>query len=185
MTTGQTRMATLKLDPQTYGLIQSALLLLPRKVYFRTLRRALNAWGGVVRDKARSLARRQTGLLAKSLKVKAVIPDASFNVAHHGKPPYVMVGPSRDVVGPVSAGRLLSIRKATKRVLSGGHVQTRRPSRYAHLIERGHKNARGGMTQAYPFIGPAAAAGETAGMEKVRQKIQEGIYAEAAALPKA
>jgi hypothetical protein len=178
MTTPQKRMGNLHIDPHTWGLIQSALILLPRRVGFRVLRKALNAWGGYVRNVAKSLAPEQTGLLKKSLKVKVVIPDASFNEKHHGRPAYVMVGPSRDAVGPVSGGRLLSIRKATKLVRSGGRVQTRRPSRYAHLVERGTQRG----VKAHPFIAPAQAAGATTGMAVLSSKLEQGIAAEAASI---
>lgn len=158
-------------DQASVAKLVKNLEVLPRRVGLKVFRIALNAWGGVVRNTSRSLARRQTGLLRKSLTVKVKIPDSSYNVKHHGRPAYVIVGPARNVVGPVASGKLLSIRKATKRVLSGGKVQTRRPSRYAHLVER-----------RYPFIAPAARAGETSGFEKFATKIREGIAAESAGL---
>lgn len=184
------------IHPVSLRQLLSNLTQLPRRVGLKTFRIALNAWGGVVRDKAKSLARRQSGLLQRSLKVKVKIPDASYNAKHHGKPAYVLVGPDRNVVGPVSRGRLFGIRKATKFVLGGGRVQTRRPSRYAHLIERGTKShaikiTRGPLagqtiqhhgTQAHPFIGPAQRHGNTVGMVKFQQKLREGIEKEAAAL---
>ncbi len=163
----------LAIDTASYQRLMSNLALLPRRVGLRVFRIALNAWGGTVRNFAKSKARRETGLLQKSLKVKVKIPDASYNTAHHGKPAYVIVGPARDVVGPVANGKLLSIRKATKRVLSGGRVKTRRPSRYAHLVER-----------IDPFIGPAQEHGRTAGMAVFEAKLSAGITAQAVALPK-
>ncbi len=151
----------------------SNLVELPRRVGLRVYRIALNAWGGVVKPIQVARARRQTGLLAKSPRVKVVIPDASYNAKHHGKPAYVMVGPSRDVVAPVVRGKKVSIRKATKTVLGGGRVQTRRPSRYAHLVER-----------IDPFVGPSQEAGRTAGLAAFESKLSTGITAEAAKLPK-
>lgn len=169
----------MKIDMGTYRQLMSNLAQFPRNVAFLHFRKGLNAWGGVVRNKARTLARRQTGLLQKSLTVKVKIPDRSYNIKHHGKPAYVMVGPSRRVVAPVVSGKKLSIRKATKRVLGGGRVQTRRPSRYAHLVERGH-----GGGQAHPFIGPAQEYGKTVGMDALFDKLRQGIAQAAAALPK-
>ena len=170
------------------------LTLLPRRVGLRVFRVALNAWGGTVRDKAKSLARRETGLLQKSLKIKVRIPDASYNVKHHGKPAYVMVGPARNVIGPIARGKKLSDKKAFKRVMSGGRVQTRRPSRYAHLIERGTKphaiKFKSGRTiqhpgtAAHPFIGPAQQHGNTVGIATFVRKMEEGIAREAGALTK-
>ncbi len=177
----------LEIDMGSYRQLMHNLSELPRRVGLKVFRIALNAWGGVVRDVAKSMARKETGLLKKSLIVKAKIPDASYNVKHHGKPAYVIVGPSRHVVGPVVIGaggraNLLTIRKATKFVLGGGKVLTRRPSRYAHLIERGH----GGpwKAKAYPFIGPAQRVGASAGMNAFFDKMKQGIEREANALPK-
>lgn len=189
----QTRLGSLRIDPRSYGLMKSALLLLPQRVGFKVLRKALNAWGGFVRNFAKQNAPDETGLLKRSLRVKAVIPDASFNPKHHGKPAYVLVGPARNIVGPVVGGRVLSIRKATARVVSGGKVQTRRPSRYAHLIERGTRphqikiTTKSGRqiiiqhpgTKAHPFIRPAEQAGATQGMAILQQKLRTGIEEEA------
>ena len=162
---------SLRIDQHSYGLLKSALILLPRNVGLRVYRVALNAWGGIVKRVQVTKARRRTGLLAKSPKVKVKIPDASFNAAHHGKPAYVLVGPSRDVVGPAYKGQRVSIRKATKIASSGGRIQTRRPSRYAHLVEK-----------IDPFVGPSVEAGATAGMAVFTSKLSQGITAEAAKL---
>lgn len=68
---------------------------IPRRVRHLHLRKGLNAAGGVLKGAAQQYARRDTGALAKSIRVKVKIPDASFNTAHHGKPAYVVVGPGR------------------------------------------------------------------------------------------
>lgn len=191
MITPQKRMASLHIDPHTWALMQSALYLLPRRVGFKVLRKALMAWGGFVKKRAQELAPDETGLLKKSLKVEAVIPDASFNVKHHGKPAYVMVGPSRKVVGYTVGGKLTTQRRAMKIAAAFGTYQRRRPSRYAHLVERGtkpHDIKVGGRiirhpgSKAHPFIGPAQAAGATTGMALLRTKLESGIMQEAAAL---
>ena len=70
-----------------------ALAELAPRVKFKHLRIALFAAGGRLKSAALAFVPRRTGLLAKSLGVKVVIPDASFNTAHHGKPASVRVGP--------------------------------------------------------------------------------------------
>jgi hypothetical protein len=57
-----------------------------RRVAVKHMRIALNAWGGIVRDEARLNVLEETRLLKRSLSVKVVVPDASYNKAHHGKP---------------------------------------------------------------------------------------------------
>lgn len=180
---------------------------LPRRVGFKWLRIALSAAGGIIRDQAAQNARRETGLLAKSLGVKVKIPDASFNAAHHGKPAYVVIGPKRH------SGRLLKInargnlrgfgaaQKALaaerKRLNKEGllsplrrehaaivavakqfpHAIYRNPSRYAHLIEKGTKHSR-----AFPFLAPAVSQTKGAVLGKIGAKLGEGIDTEARAL---
>jgi hypothetical protein len=170
---------------KVYGIPEAAAALneLPRRLQIRHMRIALNAAAGLIRDSARSIVRRESGLLAKSLKVGpgpfgAVIPDASKDPRHHGKPAFAVIGPARRYVGPVVGGKSLSIRKATKRVLSGGTVQTRRPSRYAHLIEKGHGGPH--PASAYPFLSRAVAQSKAAAMAKATRKLQDGIVQSAA-----
>lgn len=179
---------------------------LPRRVGIKTLRIALNAWGGVVKDKAKSLARRETGLLSKSIGVKVTIPDASRNVKHHGKPAYVVVGPKRKsgrFMRRTSTGSLKGFGKAQKELKAQrnffktaganplarerlavrmtkkqfGAAQYRNPTRYAHLVEKGHGGPR--PAKAYPFIGPAQDYGNTVGWAKFKSKLREGIETEA------
>lgn len=174
---------TLQINPHSYRQLMTNLSTLPRKVGLRVFRVALNAWGGIVKQEQKTRAKRgATGLLRKSPTVKVKIPDASFNAAHHGKPAYVMVGPGRNVVGAVAGGKKLSDKKALKRVLGGGKVQTRRPSRYAHLVERGIAGTK--RITPEPFVEPSIRAGETEGMAKLASKLESGIAAAAASLPK-
>lgn len=182
---------------------------LPRRVQLRHLRIALNAGGGILKSTAQSLVPASTGLLKKSLGVKVKIPDASYNSAHHGKPAYVVIGPRRRFVraAVVKAGktRLLGDKTALKRVLGGGKVQVRSPSRYAHLVERGTrshsvvaKNAKvlsngtsffgtRATVQANPksFLRRAVSISGAAAQNKVIAKLHEGIESEAAALSRA
>lgn len=167
-------MSSLHFDQQSFKQLMGNLIELPRRVGLRVFRIALNAWGGIVKSHEKRLAHRgATGLLARSPTVKVRIPDASYNVKHHGRPAYVMVGPDRRLVRPFAGGTTLSIKKATKRVLSGGRVHVRKPSRYAHFVEKN-----------FPFIEPAQRAGASEGMAAFAGKMREGIELEAAALPK-
>lgn len=149
---------------------------LPLRIRNKHLRIALNAAGGVIRDTAASIVRRESGLLAKSLRVRVKIPSASFNLKHHDKPAYAVIGSSRNVVGPVVSGKLLSTRKATKLVVGGGSVQTRRSSRYAHLLEKGHGGPH--PAPAYPFLSVAVSQSKSAALAKAVLKLQQGIAQE-------
>lgn len=189
--------------PHELARFQAKMLALPRRVQIKTLRIALNAWGGIVRDKQRSLARRDTGLLSKTLGVKVTIPDASRNTAHHGKPAYVVVGPKRKsgrFMRKNAKGLLIGFGKANKELKTSrkffraqgasgratelaavrttrqvfGSAVYRNPTRYAHLLEKGHRNAR-----AYPFVEPSQRTGNTTGFAKFKQKLREGIETEA------
>jgi HK97 gp10 family phage protein len=173
---------------------------LPRAIRNRNLRIAMNAGGGVIRDAAVANAPKETGLLKKSLKIKVRVPDASYNVAHHGRPAYAVIGPSRYVVGPTirkgNKPKLLTIRRAVKHVLGGGRVQTRSPSRYAHLVEKGTRqhNIRpksGGLlsdgsavfgplvhhpgTKAQSFLSKAVRSSGAAAQKMIVQKLHDGI----------
>jgi len=148
---------------------------LPRKVALKHLRIALSAAGGEVKQQVIALVPRRTKLLAQSQAVKVKIPAASWDVKHHHKPAYVVIGTKRGAVGAgIRAGgklRKVSIRKATKHVLGGGQVQTIRPSRYAHLANIHTKY----MDRASHSAGPRAA-------EKAAEKLAKAFETEAAAL---
>ena len=150
---------------------------LPRKVALRHLRVALNAAGGTIRDKAKSLAPTETRLLKKSLTVKVKIPDASWDVKHHGKPAYVVIGAKRGAVGQVSAwkGKIRRVSgKSLERAHAFGHrVRVRKPSRYSHLAEKKH----GFHANASRTAGPAAS-------QRAAQKLAAAFETVAAALPK-
>lgn len=197
------------IDPRSLSHFTIAMQQLPRRVGLRHLRIALNAWGGVVKEVAQSLAREETGLLRKSIGVKVIIPDASWNVAHHGRPSRVIVGAKR------KSGRMMRVKKsgglagfgkaqralvaerkrletsgvkplARERAAVKGVLQAfsgaryRNPTRYAHLVEKGHKKGKGrASARAYPFIAPAQKAGNTRGLAKLAQKLRQGIEEEA------
>lgn len=185
----------------------AALRELPRRVGFKHMRIALNAGGGVLKRAAEANVPKETGLLKKSLGVKVKIPDASFNTRHHGKPAYVLIGPRRNFVRASIGGnkgktKLLSDKKALKRVLGGGKVNVRNPARYAHLVEGGTrlhavnaKNAkvlsngsqmfgRRAMVKAKPnaFLRRAVNSSGIVAQTKILQKLREGVLSEALAL---
>jgi hypothetical protein len=81
---------------------------LPRAIRNRHMRIAMNAGAGVIRDTAVANAPKQSGLLKKSLKVKVRVPDASYNVAHHGRPAYAVIGPVRHPATPTWLKRALA-----------------------------------------------------------------------------
>lgn len=148
---------------------------LPRRVQGKHERIGLNAWGGVVKNVAVAKVREDTKLLKRSLIVKVTVPKMSWNAAHHHLPSRAQVGPSRKAIGFVASVRgnvkKVTARKAAKLTQQGVKVRTRKPSRYAHLVEK-----------LDPFIGPAQQAGATAGMAKLALKIRDGIAQEATAL---
>lgn len=188
------------LDKGTLNQLLANLRALPRKVGQKHLRIALNAWGGVVRTKARQFVRKQSGLLDKSLSVKVVIPNASYNTAHHGKPPYVLVGPGRrkgrfvnpETLRNVGAANRFAntLRKQLNEAKAANPLRRetlavkatqraypkavyRNPSRYAHLVER-----------RYPYISKAQDYGKRDGMAALFNRLREGIQKEARALAK-
>lgn len=153
----------------------------PRAIRNKHLRNGLAAGGGIIRDAAVAIVRRESGLLAKSLGVK--VPNIAAS-ERSGKPISAVIGARRRFVGPAviigGKAKLLSVRKATKRVLSGGTVMVRKPSRYSHLVEKGHGGPRPAM--AHPFLDPAARSAGNAAGQKVMQKLLQGVQEEAARL---
>jgi len=177
---------TLQFDQRSYQRLVSNLSVLPRRVGLKVYRVALNAWGGVVKAVQIARARRGSGLLAKSPGVKVTIPDASYNIKHRGKPAYVIVGPRRSVTGLVRevAGQTKSVTLARlkKTGFRGNLVRRVRPSRYAHLVEKGIAGTK--HITPDPFVEDSVVAGRGVGMAKFEAKLGEGINREAAALPK-
>lgn len=189
---------------------------LPLRLRTRHMRIALNAAGGVLRDAAVANIPKQSGLLRKSMKVKVKIPDESFNVAHHGRPAYALVGASRNVAGigtyrkSGQKGRVKSVkldrvgerdvfRPGPNAAHSGIPVATNllRPSRYAHLVERGTKghsisaksarvlssgsvvfgrSVRHPGTKARPFLSTAVRTSGSAAQAKALRKLTDGVY---------
>lgn len=175
----------LVIDPHSVRQFSANCAQVSRGVRLKHTRIALNAWGGVVRDEAKSKVKRRTGFLSRSLLVKVTIPDASRDERHHGRPARVMVGPDRRAVrprlyqpgGPV---KLVSVRKATRLVLAGGKIVPYKPSRYAHFVEHGIAGRR--RIKPDPFMAAGQAAGATRGMAKLAEKLTSGIAQELARL---
>lgn len=174
----------------------------PRRVYFKHLRRALNAAGGVVRKQYSATVPRVTGLLAKTTGVKVAIPDASFNAKHHGKPAYVVIGVKRNASkflrrnkagnlrGYGAANKALKAERKNlgvvlsplqreleaKRLVQAkfSDATYRAPSRYAHLAGKGRRGA--------DVLNNALRQSQGAALAKMTEKLQQGIATEAAAL---
>lgn len=172
---------------------------LPRTVQNRHMRIALNAAGGVIRDAAVANLPRETGLLRKSVKVKVRVPNASHNQKHWGRPAYAVIGPARRVVGlatTVLGKTRAGIKRAIKAQTGAGSVRIRRPSRYAHLIERGTKphviraktssqlsdggtvfgkTVRHPGTQGIHFLSRAVSSYGQVAVGKMTRKLQDGV----------
>lgn len=117
---------------------------LPRTVRNKHMRIGLNAAGGVIRNAMMAGAPKETGLLKRAIKVKVKVPDASHNPLHHGRPAYAVIGPARRIASAVTVTakgrwRAVSRSSAINAAFRGRTVQRRRPSRYAHFIEKGTK----------------------------------------------
>lgn len=167
--------AKLFIDPRELARFTRAMAQLPPRVGFLQLRKAMSAWGGIVKAEAVAQVPQDTKLLKKSLAVgKPIIPDSSWDVRHHGKPAKLFVGPRRRFVAVTQFRQLKSGRlKASQRIVKLRHGQklattAKRASRYAHLAE-----------MRKPFIGPAQRAGNTRGLAKFKQKLGQGIEEEA------
>ena len=164
---------SLQFDQRSVAQLHRNLNLLPKRVAIKHMRIGLNAAGGVAKKTAAARSARETNLLSKSHIVSVIIPDASKNPEHHGKPARVIIGPSRRVVRWVRRTakglRTIGAKTATK----FGIRAYRKPTRYAHLAERKS-----------PAIAAAQRTLETDGMNKLYEKLSQGITQEAAALAK-
>ena len=157
---------------------------LPQTVQNTGMRKGLNAAGGVIRDAAVANTPRASGLLRRSLKVKVRIPNASYNTAHHGRPAYAVIGPARRVAGVVHlTSKGFRTTTAPLGLAEGGGLRAlgkrkitvavrRKPSRYAHLVEKGTK--RGGL--GVYFLTRARASHGEAAKAKMILKIHEHIH---------
>lgn len=157
------------IEPTSYRNCLAALQQFPRGVRNKHVRIALNAGAGVYKRLVQSMATRETGALQKSMIVKVTVPDASRNAAHHGKPAYAVIGPSRRAVRWVRsvAGRLRTVGAKTARKF--GLRSIRNPARYAHLAGPGRKST---------FMQRAATIGRSQATNRALWKLQAGIREE-------
>lgn len=153
---------------------------LPRHVQYKPLRIALNAAGGVIKRSARAYVRHETGLLDKSLIVKVKIPQSNYRAKGHGGIAYALIGPNRKSQGIVQGGKKTTLKRLEKKGFRGLRVIRRRPSRYAHLLEKGH----GGKHPAPPhsFLGMAVTVSGGHAQAVAIRKLHEGVLEAAAKL---
>lgn len=143
-------------------------------VQVRGTRIALNAALGQIKNQVVSNLRRhqETGLLAKSQRVKARVPQASKNLAHRDKPAWGLVGAGKGLEGVVTKrGRAKVLSAKSKATAKAAGTKTVRASRYSHFPEKKH----GDLASAARTAGPAAQA-------KFVSKISQFANAEAARL---
>lgn len=140
-------------DKQLLKLLRS----LPRDKQVRgAVRKAVNAGAQVIVKAARAKARQfnRSGALAKSIN----------KVVRTGKDKqslYAVIGPQRGSKGEHDGKIVL-------------------PTKYAHLVERGHINRDGSFTQGKHFMRSAAAESESAAAGAFNTKLGPAIEAEAA-----
>lgn len=170
----------LKVNVIALGIEQAVanLAQLPKKVAFKHLRKALSAAGGTIKKAAAANVPVETGLLKKSLIVKTKIPDASWDIRHHGRPAYTIIGPRRRFFYTNARKQKFAFNLAKK-----SHELARQQgyrfttiggaSRYAHVVEKRK-----------PWLAPAQVSAGAAAAERAAQKLAQAFEIEAAALPK-
>jgi hypothetical protein len=165
------------LNQKDVAYVTKALGLLPRRVGLLHLRKALSAWGGQVKNAAEAGAPRATGALSKGIGVSVKIPDASYDVKHHGKPARVIVGPKRRF-GKIATQKELKSGRLSKRRIKGGKytfkaIQGAKVFSYIPISRYAHFNKQ-----------YMVAAGQVGAMQTqiVMQKLTQGVAQEAAKL---
>lgn len=134
--------------------LQKKLATLPERVQRKVMRSATNAGASPILKAAKRKAKKRTGLLKKALGKKVVTNKKNQSVT-------AVIGPRKDVTGEVNG-------------------KTYKPSRTAHLVEKGFIAANGEHVAAQPFLNPALE--ETAGeaVSVIASKLGQGIEKEAA-----
>lgn len=170
----------------------SAFETMPRAIANKHVRIALNAGAGVIRNRAASIARKNSGLLSRSLGIKVKVPDASYNSKHHGRPAYAVIGPRRNISGAVTpsgsslGARVLGTKKAVlKAAFNRKRVIRRKPSRYAHLVENDHKTRGGKHVMGYSFLDTAVRTEGSSATAKMLAKLKQGAEQEALTIGRA
>jgi hypothetical protein len=152
---------------------------LPARMQFKHIRIALNAAGGVIRDRAAQIVPRESGLLRRSLAVKVKIPNASFNQKHWGKPEYAVIGARRRFTQAVTFNKSGKARSISREgvftaAFKGRTVKRRKPSRYLHLVEKGTPHV-----MARPFLDTAVRTEGGVASAKAITKLKQGLAQEA------
>ena len=123
--------------------------LAPQKLRDRAVKSAIGKGGRLVAATAKPLIRRRTGLLQKAMG--CVVSTRGWRVT-------AKVGPRRGFGGAVledDRGRLSVMSKSGKerRIRKARAPMQINPTRYAHLLEKGHKGKH--PAPAYPFLSTA------------------------------
>lgn len=134
--------------------LQRKLATLPERVQRKVMRPAVNAGATPVLKAARQKAKKRTGLLKKSLGKKVVTNKKRQTVS-------AIVGPRKGVQADVNG-------------------RPYKPSRTAHLVEKGFINAAGEHVPGQPFLNPALEETSGQAVNTMATKLGEGIEREAA-----
>ena len=126
---------------------------LGERVQRKLLRQAVNAAATPVVKAAKSNAAKDSGLLKKAMGKKIVTNTKTQSAT-------AVIGPRRDVSGMVNG-------------------KVRKPSRYAHLVEKGFIDEAGTFHPPHPFLVPALASTESTSIGILQTKLGSGIEKEA------
>lgn len=134
--------------------LERKLRTLGERVQRRVLRSAVSAAATPTLKSARQKAKKQSGLLKKSLGKKIVTNKKRQSVT-------AIVGARKEVQGAHQG-------------------KPRQASRYSHLVEKGFINEHGEHVPPQPFLHPALAETQSQSEAVMRQKLSEGVVREAA-----
>jgi hypothetical protein len=162
---------------------------LDRKVRKKVLVPASKAAGEVIAKRASKLARRRFGILARNIGV--VVRNY-----HNPDKTVAIVGPQNVAyllkkTGKKTKSRKVQLLRAKQRFkltgdeLAAYKVATTKgkgeswykPSKIAHLIERGHVARNGKRVKAFPFMRPAWDAGKNEALDVYERELKAGIEA--------
>lgn len=134
--------------------LQRKLATLPERVQWKVMRPAVSAAATPVLKSARQKAKKRSGGLRKSLGKKIVTNKKTQSVT-------AIIGPRKDFQTEVNG-------------------KPYKPSRTAHLVEKGFINAAGEHVPGQPFLNPALAETQGQALGVLGTKLGEGIEKEAA-----
>lgn len=166
----------MSLSVQIHGVPQAiaAMQHLTPAVRIRWMRQALNAAMGVVKRSVVAQLRQHqdTGLLAKSQRVKVAIPASSKNPSVRDRPAWGLVGAGKGLAGIVTKrGKAKILTSKAKATAKSAGTKTKFASRYSHFPEKKHRD----LAHAASSVGAQA-------NQKFAAKIAQGIKTEAARL---